>query len=100
LSWGGSVMRPEATGYGAVYFPAEMLGTRNETLERKICLVSGSGNVAQYTVEKLIHLAARPVTLSYSAGVIYDEAGIDREKLRFVLELKNVRRGRIKEYAD
>jgi glutamate dehydrogenase (NADP+) len=100
LNWGGSLIRPEATGYGAVYFAAEMLATRGETLERKVCLVSGSGNVAQYTVEKLIQLGARPVTLSDSGGFIYDEAGIDREKLKFVLELKNVRRGRIKEYAD
>jgi len=100
LNWGGSLIRPEATGYGAVYFAAEMLATRNETLEKKVCLVSGSGNVAQYTVEKLILLGARPVTLSDSTGFIYDEAGIDREKLKFVLELKNLRRGRIKEYAD
>src|SRR5262245_53616585 len=100
LNWGGSLIRPEATGYGAVYFAAEMLATRNETLEKKICLVSGSGNVAQYTVEKLIQLGARPVTLSDSAGFIYDDAGIDHEKLKFVLDLKNVRRGRIKEYAD
>jgi glutamate dehydrogenase (NADP+) len=100
LNWGGSLIRPEATGYGAVYFAAEMLATRNETLEKKACLVSGSGNVAQYTVEKLIQLGARPVTLSDSGGFIYDEAGIDREKLKFVLDLKNVRRGRIKEYAD
>jgi glutamate dehydrogenase (NADP+) len=100
LNWGGSLIRPEATGYGAVYFAAEMLATRNETLEKKVCLVSGSGNVAQYTVEKLIQLGARPVTLSDSGGFIYDDAGIDREKLRFVLELKNVRRGRIKEYAE
>jgi glutamate dehydrogenase (NADP+) len=100
LNWGGSLIRPEATGYGAVYFAAEMLATRQETLEKKTCLVSGSGNVAQYTVEKLIQLGARPVTLSDSAGFIHDEAGIDREKLKFVLDLKNVRRGRIKEYAD
>ena len=83
-----------------VYFAAEMLATRNETLEGKICLVSGSGNVAQYTIEKLLDLGAKPVTLSDSNGYIYDEAGIDREKLAFVMELKNVRRGRIKEYAD
>jgi len=100
LHWGGSLIRPEATGYGAVYFAAEMLATRKETLEGKVCLVSGSGNVAQYTVEKLVEMGARPVTLSDSTGFIYDEAGIDREKLRFVMELKNVRRGRIKEYAD
>ena len=100
LNWGGSLIRPEATGYGAVYFAAEMLGTRKETLEGKVCLVSGSGNVAQYTVDKLIEMGARPVTLSDSAGYVYDEAGIDREKLAFVMELKNVRRARIKEYAD
>ena len=100
LSWGGSLIRPEATGYGAVYFMAEMLATRNETLEGKTCLVSGSGNVAQYTIEKLLELGARPVTASDSDGYIYDEAGIDREKLAFLMELKNVRRGRIREYAD
>jgi glutamate dehydrogenase (NADP+) len=100
LNWGGSLIRPEATGYGAVYFAAEMLGTRGETLEGKTCLVSGSGNVSQYTVEKLLQLGAKPVTLSDSNGYIYDEAGIDAEKLKFVLELKNVRRGRIKDYAD
>ena len=90
LNWGGSLIRPEATGYGCVYFAAEMLATRGETLEGKTCLVSGSGNVAQYTVEKLLDLGARPVTLSDSNGYIYDEAGIDREKLAFVMELKNV----------
>jgi glutamate dehydrogenase (NADP+) len=100
LNWGGSLIRPEATGYGAVYFAAEMLATRSETLSGKVCLVSGSGNVAQYTVEKLIELGARPVTMSDSSGYIYDESGIDLEKLRFVMELKNVRRGRLKEYAD
>jgi glutamate dehydrogenase (NADP+) len=100
LNWGGSLIRPEATGYGCVYFAQEMLATRGETLQGKTCLVSGSGNVAQYTVEKLLDLGARPVTLSDSAGYVLDEAGIDRDKLRFVLELKNVRRGRIKEYAD
>ena len=100
LNWGGSLIRPEATGYGAVYFAAEMLNTRKETLAGKTCLVSGSGNVAQYTVEKLIELGARPVTLSDSDGFIHDEAGIDREKLKFVFQLKNERRGRIKEYAD
>lgn len=100
LNWGGSLIRPEATGYGAVYFAAEMLGTRNESLQGKACLVSGSGNVAQYTAEKLLDLGAKPMTFSDSAGYIYDEAGIDREKLSFVLDLKNNRRGRIKEYAD
>jgi glutamate dehydrogenase (NADP+) len=100
LNWGGSLIRPEATGYGAVYFAAEMLATRNQTLQGKTCLVSGSGNVAQYTVEKLLQLGAKPVTLSDSAGYIYDEAGITAEKLRFVIDLKNVRRGRIRDYAD
>jgi glutamate dehydrogenase (NADP+) len=100
LNWGGSLIRPEATGYGAVYFAAEMLNTRKETLAGKVCLVSGSGNVAQYTIEKLIELGAKPVTLSDSDGFIHDEAGIDRDKLKFVFQLKNERRGRIKEYAD
>ncbi len=100
LNWGGSLIRPEATGYGAVYFAAEMLGTRGETLEGKRCLVSGSGNVAQYTAEKLIELGAKVLTLSDSSGYIYDEKGIDRKKLAFVMELKNERRGRISEYVD
>ncbi|MBD3376953.1 NADP-specific glutamate dehydrogenase [candidate division KSB1 bacterium] len=100
LNWGGSLIRPEATGYGAVYFAAEMLTTRNETLEGKTCLVSGSGNVAQFTTEKLLELGAKIVTLSDSSGYIYDESGIDREKLEFVMDLKNRRRGRIREYAD
>jgi glutamate dehydrogenase (NADP+) len=100
LNWGGSLIRPEATGYGAVYFAAEMLTTKNETLEGKICLVSGSGNVAQYTVEKILDLGGKAVTFSDSGGYIYDEEGITKEKLDFVFELKNVRRGRIKEYAE
>ncbi|MBI3490424.1 MAG: NADP-specific glutamate dehydrogenase [Acidobacteria bacterium] len=100
LNWGGSLIRLEATGYGAVYFASEMLGTRNQTLEGKVCLVSGSGNVAQYTVEKLLQLGAKVVTLSDSNGYILDEAGVTAEKLHFVMDLKNVRRGRIKEYAD
>jgi glutamate dehydrogenase (NADP+) len=100
LNWGGSLIRPEATGYGAVYLAGEMLATRNESLADKVCLVSGSGNVAQYTVEKLIQLGAKAVTLSDSDGYIYDEAGIDADKLQFVMELKNERRGRIREYAD
>lgn len=100
LNWGGSLIRPEATGYGAVYFASEMLGTRGETLEGKTCLVSGSGNVAQYTTEKINQLGGKVVTLSDSSGYIYDEAGINAEKLTFIMELKNVRRGRIKEYAD
>ncbi len=100
LNWGGSLIRPEATGYGAVYFAAEMLATRGETLENKTCLVSGSGNVAQYTTEKILDLGGKVVTLSDSGGYIYDPAGIDREKLAWVMELKNVRRGRISEYTD
>src|SRR3954470_23429235 len=100
LTWGGSVIRPEATGYGAVYFAEEMLKTRKEGLKGKVALVSGSGNVAQYTVEKLISLGGKAVTLSDSSGYIYDEEGITREKLAFVMELKNNRRGRISEYAD
>ncbi len=100
LNWGGSLMRTEATGYGAVYFADEMLSTRAETLKGKTCLVSGSGNVAQYTIEKLIDLDARVITVSDSSGFIYDPEGIDREKLAFLMELKNIRRGRIREYAE
>jgi glutamate dehydrogenase (NADP+) len=100
LNWGGSLIRPEATGYGAVYFAAEMLGTKNETLEGKTCLVSGSGNVAQYTIEKIIDLGGKAVTLSDSGGYIYDEEGINNEKLNCVFEIKNLHRGRIKEYAE
>jgi glutamate dehydrogenase (NADP+) len=100
LNWGGSLIRPEATGYGSVYFAAEMLTTRDQTLEGKTCLVSGSGNVAQFTTEKLIELGAKVVTLSDSSGYIHDESGIDRKKLEYVKILKNVRRGRIEEYAD
>ncbi len=99
LNWGGSLIRPEATGYGAVYFAEEMLATRGETLEGKTCVVSGSGNVAQYTIEKLNALGAKVVTLSDSNGFVYDPDGIDGDKLSFVQELKNVRRGRIEEYA-
>jgi len=98
--WGGSLIRPEATGYGAVYFADEMLATRRDTIAGKTCLVSGSGNVAQYTVEKLIDEGALAVTLSDSNGFIHDPAGIDLEKLEWVKELKNVRRGRIREYAE
>ena len=100
INWGGSLIRPEATGYGSVYFAAEMLATRKQTLEGKICLVSGSGNVAQFTAEKLIDLGATVVTLSDSSGYIFDESGIDSKKLDSVKVLKNVRRGRMKEYAD
>jgi glutamate dehydrogenase (NADP+) len=100
LNWGGSLIRPEATGYGSVYFAAEMLATRSQTLEGKTCLVSGSGNVAQFTIEKLIELGAKVVTISDSSGYIYDESGLDGEKLAYVKVLKNVRRGRISEFAD
>ncbi len=100
LGWGGSLIRPEATGYGTVYFAAEMLATRNETLEGKTCLVSGAGNVAQFTVEKLIELGAKVVTLSDSSSCVYDEEGFDQGKLEFVKRLKNIRRGRIKECID
>lgn len=100
LNWGGSLIRPEATGYGSVYFAAEMLTTRGKTLEGLTCLVSGSGNVAQFTVEKLLDLGAKAVSLSDSSGYIFDESGIDHKKLEYVKILKNVRRGRIKEYAD
>jgi glutamate dehydrogenase (NADP+) len=99
LNWGGSLIRPEATGYGAVYFAEEMLKTRKETFNGKICTVSGSGNVAQYTVEKLNQLGAVAVTLSDSDGFIHDANGITPDKLAFVLELKNAKRGRIQEYA-
>jgi glutamate dehydrogenase (NADP+) len=99
LAWGGSLIRPEATGYGAVYFSAEMLMVRSETLVGKRCLVSGAGNVAQYAIEKLLDLGAVPLSCSDSGGCIFDEEGITREKLAFIMELKNVRRGRISEYA-
>ena len=100
LYWGGSLIRPEATGYGATYFAEEMLKTRNDSIKGKTCTVSGSGNVAQYTVEKVNQLGGKCVTLSDSNGTIFDPAGIDAEKLAWVMELKNVRRGRISEYAD
>ena len=100
LNWGGSLVRPEATGYGCVYFAGEMLATRNETLENKTCLVSGSGNVAQYTSEKILHLGGRVVTLSDSSGYIYDEQGLDADKLEYVKYLKNIKRGRIEQYAE
>ena len=99
LNWGGSLIRPEATGYGCVYFVQEMLKTRGDSLKGKVCAVSGSGNVAQYTVEKLLHLGAKVVTLSDSSGYVFDKDGIDEKKLQYVMELKNVKRGRIKEYA-
>jgi glutamate dehydrogenase (NADP+) len=100
LAWGGSLIRPEATGYGCVYFAKEMLKTRKDTLEGKVCLVSGSGNVSQYTVEKLLDLRAKPVTMSDSDGAIYDADGFDRDKLAWIMDLKNNRRGRIKEYTE
>ena len=100
LEYGGSLIRPEATGYGSVYFALEMLKTKNFDIKDKICLVSGSGNVAQYTTEKCIDLGAKVVTLSDSSGMIHDPDGITKEKLDYVFELKNVRRGRIKEYAE
>lgn len=100
LGWGGSLIRPEATGFGSVYFAVEMLKTRKQTIEGKTCVVSGSGNVAQFTAKKLLELGAKPVTFSDSNGFIYDEAGIDEGKLDFIMELKNIRRGRIREYAD
>jgi len=100
LNWGGSLIRPEATGYGCAYFAEEMLKSRKDSLEGKLCLVSGSGNVSQYTIEKLLDFGAKPLTVSDSNGVIYDPDGIDREKLAYVLELKNVKRGRIRDYSD
>ena len=98
--FGGSLIRPEATGYGNVYFLCNMLATKGIDIKGKTVLVSGSGNVAQYTMEKLLQLGAKPVTCSYSDGYIYDPDGIDREKLDYIMELKNVERGRIKEYAE
>ena len=100
LAYGGSLIRPEATGYGATYFAAEMLATRGDSLQGKTVAVSGSGNVAQYTVEKVLELGGKVITLSDSNGTIVDEQGFDRAKLEFIMDLKNVRRGRIKEYAD
>lgn len=100
LEYGGSLIRPEATGYGSVYFAAEMLKVRDLDMEGKTAIVSGSGNVAQYTVEKLLDLGAKPISLSDSSGTIIDENGIDRDKLQYVMDLKNIRRGRIKEYAE
>ncbi len=100
LNWGGSLIRPEATGYGAVFFADNMLATKNDCLDGKTCLVSGSGNVAQYTTEKVNQLGGKVVTLSDSSGYIYDEKGIDNDKLQYVMYLKNVKRGRIKEYAE
>jgi glutamate dehydrogenase (NADP+) len=100
LEWGGSLIRPEATGYGAVYFASEMLNTKNDSFKGKTVAISGSGNVAQYAVEKVLELGGKVVTLSDSSGTIYDPNGIDEEKLRYVMELKNIKRGRISEYAE
>ena len=100
LNWGGSLIRPEATGYGAVYFAQEMLKTKNQTFEGKVVAISGSGNVAQFAAEKVIELGGKVVTLSDSSGTIYDQNGIDAEKLEFVKDLKNNKRGRISEYTD
>ncbi len=100
LSWGGSLIRAQATGYGAVYFAEEMLKTRSEGLEGRVCTVSGSGNAAQYTVSKLHQVGAKVLTMSDSGGFIYDKEGITEEKLSWIMDLKNVRRRRIKEYAD
>jgi len=100
MSWGGSLIRPEATGYGNVYFAQNMLAVKGDSFNGKTVAISGSGNVAQYACQKATELGAKVVTLSDSSGYIYDANGIDAEKLAFVMELKNVRRGRIKEYAD
>ena len=100
LAWGGSLIRPEATGYGVVYFAAEMLAHVGDSLAGKNCLVSGSGNVAQYTTEKILQMGGRVLTLSDSGGYIYDEEGIDEDKLKFVMHLKNIQRGRIGQYCD
>ncbi|MFC1527949.1 NADP-specific glutamate dehydrogenase [Candidatus Neomarinimicrobiota bacterium] len=100
LNWGGSLIRPEATGYGNVYFANEMLKTRNDSFKGKTVAISGSGNVAQYSIEKVLDLGGKPVTVSDSSGYIYDPAGIDRDKLEYIMTLKNIKRGRIKEYAE
>jgi glutamate dehydrogenase (NADP+) len=100
LDWGGSLIRPEATGYGVVYFASEMMAHAGDSLEGKTCLVSGSGNVAQYTTEKILQMGGRVVTMSDSSGYIYDEEGFDEEKLKFIMRLKNIKRGRIREYCE
>ena len=100
IEWGGSLIRPEATGYGATYFAQEMLATRDDSLEGKIICISGSGNVAQYATEKVTELGGKVVTSSDSNGFIYDPKGIDADKLKYIMDLKNIRRGRIKEYAE
>src|SRR5208282_4065868 len=98
--WGGSLIRPEATGYGCVYYALEMLKTRKDTFDGKLCLVSGSGNVSQYTIEKLLDFGAKTIAVSDSGGVIHDPEGMTREKLAWLMNLKNVKRGRIREYAE
>jgi glutamate dehydrogenase (NADP+) len=100
LEYGGSLIRPEATGYGSVYFAAEMLATRGKTVKGMRCLVSGKGNVSQYTIEKINQLGGKVISVSDSSGTVIDEEGIDARKLTFIMELENVRRGRVKEYAD
>ncbi|RPH05162.1 MAG: NADP-specific glutamate dehydrogenase [bacterium TMED144] len=100
LNWGGSLIRPEATGYGCVYFADEMLKTKNDSLDGKTVVISGSGNVAQYAAEKVIELGGKVVSMSDSSGSVYDKDGIDEEKLEFIMHLKNVKRGRINEYSD
>jgi len=100
INWGGSLIRPEATGYGVVYFAEEMLKVHGDSLEGKVCTISGSGNVAQYTIEKLNQLGAKPVSCSDSNGTVYDPDGIDEKKLAFLMDLKNVKRGRVREYAN
>ncbi len=100
LKWGGSLIRPEATGFGAVYFASEMLKTRGESMEGKVCAISGSGNVAQFTAQKLLQLGAKVVSFSDSNGTIYEKNGMTLDRLNWLMDLKNVRRGRIKDYAD
>ncbi len=100
VGWGGSLMRTEATGYGLIYFAQNMLGTRNDSMEGKTCVVSGSGNVAQHAIEKIVQLGGKPVSVSDSSGFIYDEEGIDKDKLAYIKDLKNYRRGRIREYIE
>jgi glutamate dehydrogenase (NADP+) len=100
LGWGGSLIRPEATGYGNVYFAQNMLAVNKDSFNGKVVVISGSGNVAQYSCEKATELGAKVVTMSDSSGYIYDKDGIDSEKLSFIMNLKNIKRGRIKEYAD
>ena len=100
LNWGGSLIRPEATGYGCVYFAEEMLKTKNDSFDGKTVVISGSGNVAQYAAEKVLELGGKVVSMSDSSGSVYDKDGIDKEKLEFIMHLKNVKRGRINEYSD